>query len=194
MKRVLKHNPARKLAAVVWCAGWCAAVSATAPAASTDELLPNDQAFRVTAQMKSAKEIALDFRIADGYYMYRNRFKFEPVDGAKLGRASTPPGKVKQDATFGRVETYRKTVRVVLPLLSAGTNKQEVRMRVISQGCADAGVCYPPQKHVFTIATNEKGVVEPLVDAAAAKPSTPDPSKPAGSRGSSIADIVGKRP
>lgn len=167
--------------ACVW--GLAAGVHAAEP-----DLLPAEEAFRVTATMKDAKTVALDFQIADGYYMYRNRFRVEGLEGAKLGKAVLPAGKMKQDATFGRVETYRKSVRMLLPVASASG---PLKLRVTSQGCADAGVCYPPQKHDFALAADSRNIVMPLSPVAESKGARQDALRD-GSKG--IADLVTKKP
>jgi thioredoxin:protein disulfide reductase len=75
-------------------------------AQAEDEYLKPEDAFRFSASMIDAKTIAVSYAIADGYYMYRDRFKFDVV-GAKLGEAVIPAGKVKFDETFQKeVETY----------------------------------------------------------------------------------------
>jgi thioredoxin:protein disulfide reductase len=184
-------KPRRWLAAL-WMSGYALGLAATAHAAEP-ELLPAEEAFRVTATMKDTKTVALDFQIADGYYMYRNRFRVEGVDGAKLGKAVLPAGKMKQDATFGRVETYRKSVRMLLPITYTGNADagKQIRVRVTSQGCADAGVCYPPQKHDFALTADSRNTVMPLSAVADAKGARQDALRD-GSKG--IADLVTKKP
>jgi thiol:disulfide interchange protein DsbD len=71
--------------------------------------------------------------------MYRDKFKFV-LEGGTLGTPKLPPGKVKEDENFGRVETYRKDVKILLPVEAAGT----VTLKAVSQGCWDGGICYPP--------------------------------------------------
>ncbi|HKQ26395.1 MAG TPA: protein-disulfide reductase DsbD N-terminal domain-containing protein, partial [Burkholderiales bacterium] len=81
------------------------------------------------------------YRIADGYYMYRDKFRFTAIpQSAGLGDAQFPPGKIKKDEFFGRVETYRGDLIIRLPVKSAG----RFTLKVVSQGCADVGVCYVP--------------------------------------------------
>ncbi|RJG02362.1 protein-disulfide reductase DsbD [Noviherbaspirillum sedimenti] len=113
---------------------------ATAGAHAEDEYLPPEQAFKFSASMKDAGTIAVRFDIADGYYMYRERFGFT-AEGASLGTPQLPSGKVKFDETFQKdVETYRKAVTVLLPVEAGGIFK----LNVASQGCADKGLCYAP--------------------------------------------------
>jgi thiol:disulfide interchange protein DsbD len=82
------------------------------------------------------------FDIADGYYMYRERFKFA-ADGATLGVPQIPPGKIKYDETFAKdVETYRHQVTVIVPVQAPGP----FTLKVTSQGCSDKGLCYSPME------------------------------------------------
>ena len=102
------------------------------------ELLAAEAAFRLSTRMKDAHTAELTFEIAPGYYMYRERFKFE---GAGIGKPVIPRGTVKFDPTFNRnMQTHRDTVAVLVPVKGA----LPLQLTVTSQGCADAGVCYPP--------------------------------------------------
>lgn len=138
-------------------------------AVAAPELLGADEAFQVLARMKDAHSIELNYTIAEGYYMYRGRFKFAVENNsATLKKAIIPAGKVKQDATFGRVETYRKSVRVLLPFASLDKaipigEDGFIRIKVTSQGCADAGVCYPPQHHQFVLDPGLRNSVRPII-------------------------------
>jgi thioredoxin:protein disulfide reductase len=126
-------------------------VSQAALPAGTDDLLEPDKAFRFSARVVDASTLEVSYRIADGYYMYRERFRFaaEP-DKVKLGAAQFPPGEVHQDQFFGRVETYRKNLSFLLPIEDAG-GLDRFRLKVTSQGCADSGVCYVPYDHFADI-------------------------------------------
>jgi len=111
------------------------------PALAEDEYLDPAQAFQFSAQMIDGATIAVTYEIADGYYMYRERFKFSAV-GATLGTPDFPPGKVKYDQTFEKnVETYRHSVTIRIPVQASGM----FTLNVTGQGCADAGLCYAPQ-------------------------------------------------
>ena len=115
----------------------------TARAANPDGLLEPEQAFRMSARALDARTIEVSFAIADGYYMYRDRFAFAagPGSGARLGTPQFPAGERKKDEFFGEVETYRKSVSIRLPVENANG---ALDLTVTSQGCADAGVCYIP--------------------------------------------------
>ncbi len=113
-------------------------------AAGADELLEPDKAFRFSARALDAATLEVRYAIADGYYLYRERFRFaaEPAS-VTLGRPQFPKGQIHEDKFFGKQETYRKEVRIRLPLEAAGAER--VKLLVTSQGCADVGVCYVPQ-------------------------------------------------
>ena len=114
--------------------------------APPDELLPPDEAFSLSARTIDATTLEARWRIADGYYMYQNRFKFEVQDGAiALGSPSYPAGSKKSDPFFGEVETYTKQVAVLLPVTRRESNALTTTLRITAQGCNEpVGVCYPP--------------------------------------------------
>ena len=120
-----------------------------APAHADDDFLPPDQAFAFSASEEPGV-VDVHFKIADGYYMYRERFAFATRNGtATLGDAQIPPGHVKFDPTFNKnVETYRKEITIRVPVKQASG---AFDLAVTSQGCADAGICYPPAEHVYHV-------------------------------------------
>lgn len=129
------------------------ATSLFAHAAVEGELLEPEQAFRFSARVADANTLEVRFQIADGYYMYRDKFQFSVTPaGVTFGTPQLPPGKIKQDEFFGRVETFRKDVVISLPLTRATPDAQTVTLKVTSQGCADAGVCYTPQEQFAKLA------------------------------------------
>src|SRR5256885_1528668 len=115
-----------------------------AHAAGADELLEPDKAFRFSARALDAATLEVHYAIADGYYLYRERFRFaaEPAS-VTLGQPRFPKGQIHEDKFFGRQETYRKEVRIRLPVEAASAER--LKLQVTSQGCADLGVCYVPQ-------------------------------------------------
>ena len=122
-----------------------ALLSFLVPAAhAADELLEPDKAFGFSARALDAATVEVRYAIADGYYLYRDRFRFaaEPAS-VTLGQPQFPKGQVHEDKFFGKQETYRKEVRIRLPVEAAGTER--LKLLVTSQGCADVGVCYVPQ-------------------------------------------------
>jgi len=115
-----------------------------ARAANADDLLEPDKAFRFSALALDAATVEVRYAIADGYYLYRERFRFaaEPAS-VTLGPPQFPKGQVHEDEFFGKQEIYRKEVRIRLPVEAAGA--EGLKLLVTSQGCADLGVCYVPQ-------------------------------------------------
>ncbi|WEF32515.1 protein-disulfide reductase DsbD [Pseudoduganella chitinolytica] len=111
------------------------------PAWADDEFLDPNVAFQMSARMADAKTVEVTWKIADGYYMYRERFAFR-ADGASLGAAQIPPGKVKYDETFAKeVETYHGSVTIRVPVETAGP----FTLTATGQGCSEKGLCYSPQ-------------------------------------------------
>ena len=126
------------------------ATLAGAPAAALEpKLLPNERAFAFSARGVDDRTVEARFVIADGYYLYRDRLKFT-IEPGTLGEATLPPGKPKEDQFFGKVETYRNQLIVKLPLDAAAPGRA-VTVNAESQGCADLGVCYPPQTQKVTL-------------------------------------------
>ena len=119
----------------------------------SDELLEPEKAFQFTARAVDARTLEVRFLIADGYYMYRDKFRFalDAADGVALGAPQLPSGIRKKDEFFGEVETYRRSVSVLLPLERSNAAAQSVKLNVTSQGCADIGVCYTPMDSSATL-------------------------------------------
>ncbi|HYD78206.1 MAG TPA: protein-disulfide reductase DsbD [Paucimonas sp.] len=119
------------------------ALAVALPAArAADDFLEPEQAFKFSAKMLDAKTVAVTYAIADGYYMYRERFQFAAA-GAKLGTPVFPAGKVKFDETFQKeVETYAHSVTIKIPVEA---NAPFV-LKSTGQGCADKGLCYAPME------------------------------------------------
>ncbi|MFC3716614.1 protein-disulfide reductase DsbD [Luteimonas soli] len=127
-----------------------ACVSPALAAIYEDDLLPVDQAFVLTAKATSADRIALEWKIADGYYLYRHRTKAVAGDGSRLGELDLPRGEPHEDEFFGHVETFRQRLAGSVPVQAADGGK--VTLKVSYQGCADIGVCYPPQTRTLAVA------------------------------------------
>ncbi len=120
-------------------------------ALAAEELLEVDKAFRLSARALDAGTLEVRYDIAKGYYMYRDKFAFalEPAT-AKAGAPQLPAGKIKKDEFFGDVETYRKEVVIRLPF-EAPAGLDTVTLKATSQGCADMGVCYPPNPQTLQV-------------------------------------------
>jgi len=115
------------------------------------DLLEPEKAFRMSTRAIDERTVEVRFDIAEGYYLYRERFQFESEPGfgsagVKFGTPDFPAGIRKKDEFFGEVETYRKEVVVLLPLERTGAGGDTLKLVVTSQGCADVGVCYVPMQ------------------------------------------------
>ncbi len=116
-----------------------------------DELLDVDDAFAPEVVEVNYDSVKLRFKIADKYYLYKHAFKFPNMDsGIQYGEAQIPDGHKKEDEFFGEVETYHDQVEIVVPY----ENKDRVgkaQFKFKYQGCAEAGVCYPPQTKIVEL-------------------------------------------
>lgn len=108
------------------------------------ELLEPEKAFRISARPLDARNVEVEFRIAQGYYMYRERFSFATDSGQALAGVEIPHGKPKEDAFFGKSEVFRDWVRIRVPVTPRDASSGSISLRVTSQGCSDQGVCYIP--------------------------------------------------
>lgn len=108
------------------------------------EFLEPEKAFVFSARMAAADTLELHYKVAPGYYMYRERFAIatSPPDATTLGEAVYPKGEVKYDPTFEKdMEVFHKDVTIRVPV---GAGGQPFTLTLTGQGCADAGLCYPP--------------------------------------------------
>ena len=151
--------------------------------AQEEELLPPEEAFALSARMDGNTLIA-EYRIAPGYYMYRERFEFlvESSDTpARFDVAMMPTGKIKNDEFFGEMETYRDSVTIQLPLQYEGASASRLQVKMVSQGCADIGVCYPPLKQALAVDVASNARILPTAWAA--------PPQPAAEQSSDVAAL-----
>lgn len=111
-----------------------------------DELLEPDKAFALKTKVPNDNTLEATWKVADGYYLYRDKFKFEVMEGdVVLEAPMMPAGKVKEDPSFGKVETYEHEITIQLPLKRKQAIAQTIELRITSQGCNEpVGVCYPP--------------------------------------------------
>lgn len=114
---------------------------------SADDLLPVEEAFAVEVE-RVDDAVALHWTIAEGYYLYRHAFEVS-ADPVSLGTAQLPQGEITTDEFFGETETYRGQITMVIPIENASA--QAFDLNLVSQGCADLGVCYPPHRQVLSV-------------------------------------------
>jgi thiol:disulfide interchange protein DsbD len=104
-----------------------------------------DQAFQLTAAAAGADGIRIDWSIANGCYLYRNRIKVKTQSAAQLGTLALPEGELHQDEYFGKQQIYHHTLSATLPVtLAAAAGERILAVDVTYQGCAEVGLCYPP--------------------------------------------------
>ncbi len=111
------------------------------------DFLDPDVAYVLSAGAVGGKRIVIRWTIADGYYLYRDKFKFALKEGPgiDLESARIPPGKIKEDPYFGRVEVFYGSVEASIALRRpAAKEPTTIMLEVGYQGCADAGLCYAP--------------------------------------------------
>ena len=121
-----------------------------AVAAAGLKLLEPERAFAFSVQALDEKTVEARFAIANGYYLYREKLHFSVGPASLADAPALPPGKIKDDEFFGKVETYRGQLAVKLAMQQPAPGSKVV-VRAESQGCADAGVCYPPQVQHVTV-------------------------------------------
>ena len=122
------------------------------------EPLAPEQAFKLNIVDITPKSITVQYQIAEGYYLYRPQFNFalKPTT-PHLGAAILPKGKEKSDPFFGRVETYRNSVLITLPLTAPLKNPEVHTLIAKSRGCADIGICYPSYTHQIPLKITPAG-------------------------------------
>ena len=141
--------PLRRLSSVVWVLAIMvlALLSATVARAS-DSFLEPEQAFVLTVDQagQGAGTVRLNWVIAPGYYLYRDRIGVTATPTASLGKVERPAGETKNDPNFGAMQVYHRDVSVTVDAPGAR------ELQVTWQGCAEAGLCYPPQTRKVTLA------------------------------------------
>lgn len=135
----------------------------------SDDYLSVDQAFSADAMLEDG-QVDVRWRIADGYYLYKHALKFQLAgdSGASLGTPQIPAGDKHTDEYFGEVQTYRHQLVVPLPFTRSPSGAAPSKITIQYQGCADAGLCYPPQTRVLSL--NADAVATAGASTQAAKP------------------------
>ncbi len=155
------------------------------------EFLPPEQAFEFSARMSDPSTIEVRYRVADGYYLYRDKFAFA-VEGGTLGKPDLPRGKVKFDPNFEKdVETMRGELLIHLPVQAGSA----FTLKATSQGCSDKGLCYPPMMSDVRLPAAAPSMADRLIASPAASPavSTRDVQVPASEMGRIEASLASGR-
>ena len=121
------------------------------PSLSHADPIAPEKAFALSAQALDAETVEVVFKIAKGYYLYGDKFRFESEPaGIGFGTPDKPVGKTHKDDFFGEVETHRGELRILLPV-QAGADLSRFDLIATSQGCWDGGICYPPTTQIAAI-------------------------------------------
>ena len=123
--------------------GFSQAQASNDPFAQKVDFLPVAKAFAFSSEALPSGETRLSWQIANNYYLYQKRFKFDGLDAAHI--PALPQGEEHNDEFFGASQVYRNQVDVLIPAGASG------QVKVSWQGCADAGLCYPPQSQVVDL-------------------------------------------
>lgn len=152
-------------------------LGAPSPAGAQD-VLPPQQAFPYSASATD-EHVVLRFDMPDGYYLYRDRFGFRSATPkVTLGSAEFPAGEMHSDEFFGEQVVYRRDFEILVPYQRASDVRQ-MELALKLQGCADIGLCYPPQNWTAQVslppfvATAAEGSSAGVVDGAGADEALP---------------------
>nr|MBO2487605.1 thiol:disulfide interchange protein [Gammaproteobacteria bacterium] len=116
------------------------------PARGADDFLPPQEAYKYTVRATD-DQIVVTWTIAPGYYLYKDKMAVaSALEGVQLGEPAWPRGEDHEDEFFGRQEIYRGSIDVPVPVLATGTRPRILPIELKLQGCADAGLCYPPMR------------------------------------------------
>lgn len=120
-------------------------------ALNSADILPPEQAFKLAVVGHSREQVTLEWQIADGYHLYRDKTQLQSqTDAIQLGEFAMPEGVAEHDPMLGETRVYRKQLKISLPLLNP-QHQPVLKLFVKYQGCADKGICYPPQKRVVDV-------------------------------------------
>jgi len=126
--------------------------------AGEQEFLPVDKAFPVSADLGSGNTVKVILGVSPGYYLYRDKIHFKlltgdgsSASGIALGKYKLPQGTIKKDPAFGDTEVYKHSVDLDLPLAISNKALTTAVLRVDYQGCADGGICYPPNSNSYSL-------------------------------------------
>jgi thiol:disulfide interchange protein DsbD len=134
-----------------------------------NDFLPPDVAFRVGGSLLDSANLRLRWVIADGYYLYKQKIevKAESPD-LVVGLPQLPQGVMKTDPYLGRQEIYTQQFEARVPYTRSDFGAHPVQVNVTYQGCAEAGLCYPPITKVLFPVAGTPGAGQPVAGTPAA--------------------------
>jgi thioredoxin:protein disulfide reductase len=139
-----------------------AALAALGTSSFANSFLPPEQAFAASVKQQGQK-LVLEYQIAPGYYLYQHRFEFRLEPKGELGKAQLPPALEKNDKYMGQVRIYQGKTRIELPV-SGAFKPSETVLVVKSQGCAEAGLCYPPFTQRLPLSAPSRKTLDGLLE------------------------------
>ncbi len=120
--------------------------------ADTHEFLDPEDAFQLEIEIAGENALAVHFKIAPGYYLYRDKISFQIAQGnAQIRVFDLPPGNVKQDPYFGAVDVYLISRSIIVPIERNDLMADTLSVSINFQGCAEKGICYAPMNTIRTI-------------------------------------------
>ena len=123
-------------------------------AASSDDFLKPEQAFKLSIQSRDMQTLLADFEVTPGYYLYRQRISFKLQEGStsSIAAVELPKGEMKHDPNFGDMEVYHQSFQATVRLQHLGVPPGNVTLLASFQGCSEKGLCYAPIRKTFDIA------------------------------------------
>lgn len=130
---------------------------ASAASDPTDDLLRPEEAFQISTDGSNPNKILVKWRIAEGYYLYQSKIRFS-TDSTDITLTSPdfPEAEIKNDPFFGEIGIYRDEVIIDIPILKDNNTPDIITLNAKSQGCADVGVCFPPQTQQILVAMSQE--------------------------------------
>ncbi|MEW8505599.1 MAG: protein-disulfide reductase DsbD [Candidatus Thiodiazotropha sp.] len=127
-----------------------------------EDLLMPDQAFQISGRTDGTEKLRVEWRIADGYYMYRDKIHFDSdTIGIEIGEPTLSEAKIKNDEFFGEVAVYRNKAIAEIPIRRMQGSQETLLLKARSQGCADQGICFPPHVQEIRLALQPMPAGEP---------------------------------
>ncbi|EIJ43050.1 thiol:disulfide interchange protein [Beggiatoa alba B18LD] len=120
-----------------------------APVNVEDEFLDPEKAFFLSTQVIDAQTVQVTWLVAEGYYLYENKMQFS-ADNAKIQKIILPSSQMKDDPLFGNVQVFEQP-EVVATIIFGAVQTETIVLTVHYQGCASAGLCYPPMAKTITL-------------------------------------------
>ena len=112
---------------------------------TNEKFLPVEKAFQFSSQSLGQGKVRLDWKIADGYHLYKNKFQFSLTpESARIANIEIPEGLMLEDKTFGRQEAFKHQVSIKVDVKGA-SGQSSVKLETKYQGCSEKGLCYPPE-------------------------------------------------